>query len=82
MQPQVSVVPVASNVSSIPQFLGKFGTGRALDPKEPQLFVDAILWYIEHPDAWRDESHKAVQAAGNFSYESYLQDVRQLLDLT
>jgi glycosyltransferase involved in cell wall biosynthesis len=73
------VVPVASNVSCIPQYLQKFQTGRALPPDDLQGFVDAIAHYASHPDAWRCESQNGVRSAPLFSYANYLRAVSELL---
>lgn len=74
------VVPLASTVSSIPQYLEKFGTGRALPPEDIESFAEAIRWYVAHPDAWRKEALRGVEAAKRFSYTSYLQAVERLFN--
>jgi glycosyltransferase involved in cell wall biosynthesis len=72
------VIPLAGSVSSIPQLLGDFGTGRALNPLCIQDYVDAILWYLSHPDHWKLESNMAVRVASQFTYEAYLQHVKDM----
>jgi glycosyltransferase involved in cell wall biosynthesis len=75
------VVPVASRVSSIPQYLETFGTGRAVAPADIDGFVEAIAAYVRDPGRWKAESQRALQAAAGFSYESYLHAVSEALRL-
>ena len=75
------VVPVASTVSSIPQYLERFGAGRALDPFDRRGFVEAIAGYVGDPKRWTAESRRAIEAARGFTYGSYLTAVRGVLDL-
>ena len=75
------VVPLAGNVSSIPQYLERFHTGRTYPPDNLSAFVDALIWYEKHPERWKEESDNAVQAARQFSYANYLQAVRRLFNL-
>lgn len=74
-------VPLASNVSSIPQYLSEFTTGQALEATNINAFVEAIIEYIEHPELWKKESNNAVEAAITFSYSAYLKRVQSLLKL-
>lgn len=76
------VVPLTSAVSSIPQFLNKFGIGMALPPQDIEGFANAVHAYLDDPARWADESKRAVDAAARFSYSRFLQDVRDLLKLT
>lgn len=75
------VIPVTSSVSSIPQYLQRFQTGRALDPTRPQGFVDALAWYVSHRTDWKTESLRAIAAAPQFTYSQYVSSVRRLLAL-
>ncbi len=75
------VVPVASTVSSIPQYLEQFGAGQAIDPMDVDAFAAAISGYVREPRRWKEESARAMKAAAGFSYESYLSAVRGLFDL-
>jgi glycosyltransferase involved in cell wall biosynthesis len=75
------VVPVASTVSSIPQYLETFRAGRALDPLDREAFVGAISAYVREPYRWEEESSRAMKAAAEFTYASYLAAVRDILDL-
>ncbi len=75
------VVPVTSDVSSIPQLVAAFGAGKALDSKDVEGFAAALAGYVEDPERWKAESRNAAAAAQAFTYESYLVAVRRLLDL-
>ena len=74
-------VPVTSDVSSIPQLLRGFRAGRALPARECAAFAAAIRGYASEPAAWTTDSRNAVEAARFFSYDAYLEAVRQLLRL-
>lgn len=75
------VVPLAGKISSIPQYLHEFKTGRAINPYDVAGFAGAILWYTQRPEQWKLESYHAVLGARQFSYSNYLDCVRGLLGL-
>lgn len=75
------VVPLASDVSSIPQYLRQFGTGKAIPASSATALYVAVLGYLDQPALWKRESDNAVDSASNFSYATYLSAVRELLDL-
>lgn len=75
------VVPIASAVGSIPEFLKSFSTGSAICSLETGMFCAAVESYLRNPAGWSEHSRNAVQAAQRFSYGNYLQAVRKLLDL-
>jgi glycosyltransferase involved in cell wall biosynthesis len=75
------VVPVASNVSSIPQYLRESGTGITFNPYDLDSFAAAIIDYARHPDRWHIESGRAITAAERFAYDTYLENVSNLLEL-
>lgn len=75
------VVPIASAVGSIPEYLADFSTGSAIRSRDPRLFSDAIESYLRVPSRWDEHSGNAVKAAQQFSYGNYLQAVRELLTL-
>ena len=72
------VVPLASNVSSIPQILSKLGTGVSLHRDAVQDFASAILNYINNPVRWETERNSGMAAAALFTYESYLDAVKKM----
>ena len=74
-------VPVSSGVSCIPQYLGRFRTGRTRAAHDVEGFAEAIAWYAGHPSDWKAESLLALEAARHFSYSRYLDAVRSLLEL-
>lgn len=74
-------VPLSTRISSIPQFLSDFKTGRAIDAAESRPFCDAILEYLKTPSNWALESGRACQAASRFSYAAYLKRVGEILEL-
>ncbi len=72
-------VPLAGAVSSIPQYLERFGVGRAFAPDDLDAFVATLSTYASDPAMWRAESQRAIDAASRFGYEAYLHAVRDLL---
>lgn len=75
-------VPLAGSISSIPQYLAEFQTGRAHDPLSVAEFASSIAWYTMHPEEWRTESRRGAAVAERFTYSSYLKNVRDLLRVT
>lgn len=75
------VVPLAGDVSSIQQYLQRFRTGRTYAPDDVSKFVEALLWYAQHPERWKEESANGVRSARSFSYANYQRAVRRLFDL-
>ena len=73
------VVPLAGAVSSIPQYLAKLGTGRALAPDDIDGFAAAIAGYVAEPSRWAAESAHAVEATGWFTFGHYLASIDTLL---
>jgi glycosyltransferase involved in cell wall biosynthesis len=71
-------VPLASAISSIPQNLNDFGCGRALPLHDVNSYVDAIESYLAAPASWLAESRAGMAAARHFTYEAYLQQIRQM----
>jgi glycosyltransferase involved in cell wall biosynthesis len=75
------VVPVASDVSSIPQYLRESDVGITLNPYDLDSFAAAIIDYARHPARWQIESARARIAAERFTYDTYLENVSNLLQL-
>ena len=75
------VVPIASNISSIPYHLQQFRCGMFFKPDDIEGFVSAVISYKENPELWRDHSFNGSQAAEFFTYENYLSKVSNLLKL-
>jgi len=75
------VIPIASNVSSIPQILKDTQAGFAITPEEIDRFVQTILDFSADPSSWKIMSRAAVAAAENFTYVHYLKAVEKMLPL-
>jgi glycosyltransferase involved in cell wall biosynthesis len=73
------VVPVASAISSIPQYLAEFGCGVAPRVGDVAGFVAAVAGYASDELRWRRESAAAVAAAESFTFRKYLEAVDGLL---
>jgi len=73
------VVPVAGAVSSIPQYIDRFGSGAALPPTDISAFVSRIVTYVRQPELWAEQSRRGLSAASYFSYRHYLASVDELL---
>ena len=72
-------VPVAGAVSCIPQILTDTGAGTALPPLDVGAFADCIMDYIADETKWRAASQAGMEAAGLFTYDSHLQNVRKMM---
>jgi glycosyltransferase involved in cell wall biosynthesis len=75
------VVPVASDVSSIPQYLRECGVGATFNPYDLDSFATAIVHYARHPAQWQIESTRSMRAADRFTYDVYLENISRLLEL-
>lgn len=75
------VVPVASDVGSIPEFLRSLRVGQALPADDIAGFAAAVVAYAQDPAAWKEESRRGVLGAERFGYSRYLADVRRILDI-
>jgi glycosyltransferase involved in cell wall biosynthesis len=72
------VVPIAGEVSSIPQLLRGNSAGVALPPDDIQGFTNAILDYSTRPEKWRAAVSAGLESAGRFTYERYLCVVKDM----
>lgn len=72
------VVPLSSNISSIPQILNVFGTGKAFPPEDTDAFVQAIIGYWREPDKWLEASLASMKQSEQFTYDNYLDKVRNM----
>jgi len=75
------VVPVASDVSNIPQYLREAGVGVTLNPYDLDNFTTAIIGYAQQPGRWQIESKRSIIAAKRFTYDAYLENISRLLEL-
>ncbi len=72
-------VPVASDISSIPQILSNIGIGITRKPLSVEEFVPPILDLIKHPSKWKRQSAKGIDSAPLYSYERYLLSLDEML---
>jgi len=72
-------VPVASDISSVPEYLRRFGCGRALPAHDLDGFVAELARYASDTALLRREAARAVESAESFSYTRYLAAVREIL---
>lgn len=75
------VVPISGNVSSIPHYLQSYEIGKTFNPYDIDAFAQAVVEYLHHPEKWKKESTNGPKLARQFTYETYVQDVRNLLEL-
>lgn len=75
------VVPLASRVGSIPEILSAIGSGRTFSCGDVEGYVCAIRDYLNHLDQWKKESDRCVLASKDFSYERYLENIREFFNL-
>jgi glycosyltransferase involved in cell wall biosynthesis len=66
------VVPIASNVSAIPQIFSETQTGIALPPSNVEQYVQAILNLTNEPSKWKAMIKSGLRAVPRFSYEQYI----------
>jgi glycosyltransferase involved in cell wall biosynthesis len=73
------VVPIATAVGCIPQYLKAFETGMAIGSRCPHALFRAVEGYLHSPGRWKEHSTYAVKVAQRFSYNHYLNSVGELL---
>jgi len=73
------VVPLASTVSSIPQYIEQLDTGRSIPANDIDAYVAAIETYLDDHDRWAAESKRAAESTHWFSFRHYLESVDTLL---
>ena len=66
------VVPIASDVSAIPQILSETQTGFALSPSYEDQYTQAILSLAKEPMKWKSMIQAGLRATPRFSYEQYI----------
>lgn len=73
------VVPIASQVSAIPQVLAEVGTGAALPFDDVSGYVRAIHEIVDRPGAWEEMVRAGLRAAPRFTFERYLLRLDEML---
>jgi glycosyltransferase involved in cell wall biosynthesis len=76
------VVPLVSDVSSIPQNLAEIGCGVALPGTATGLYVAEILDYLMRPERWSSESQNGRQASRRFTYEAFGANLNRMFEET
>ena len=66
-------------VSSIPQILSETGAGVALPPLDVGAFADSVMGHIADEAKWRAASQAGMHAADLFTYDAYLDRVREMM---
>jgi glycosyltransferase involved in cell wall biosynthesis len=75
-------VPVASDVSAIPQVLKRTKAGFALPRFDVSKFTQAILLSAQNPNEWKKLSLAGARASYLFTYEYYLLALNHMLATT
>ncbi len=75
------VVPIASAVGAIAEYLDRFGVGRAIAPggANAAAYANAVAAYARHPDRWLAESRRGLVEVEKFSYAYYLRAIDEML---
>ncbi len=74
------VVPIASSVGAIPEYLARFELGVSIREPSAASFANAVETYARNPATWHVHSRRGIETAPRFSYESYLEHVDALLE--
>ena len=72
------VVPVASNISAIPQILEETRAGFALPSTDVNQFADTIIKTVQDPLRWKEMSLAGIKAANFFTYERYIVELDKM----
>ncbi|MFC2053200.1 glycosyltransferase family 4 protein [Chloroflexota bacterium] len=72
------VVPLASEISSIPQIFSSIGTGIGIPPIDIDIYIKTIQSFISNPKEWIRMSNAGISSAPQFSYERYLLAVDEM----
>ncbi len=72
-------VPLAGAVSCIPQVMAQAGTGVALPAHDVDAFAGAIERFVREPAQWALQRRNGHASAHLFTYETYVDRVRELL---
>lgn len=73
------VVPLASNVSSIPQILTATGAGLTFAPVDVAGFAQAIVALSQNPRQWAEMAAKGRATAVDFTFETYTDHLSQIV---
>ncbi|MFC1584211.1 glycosyltransferase [Fibrobacterota bacterium] len=70
-------IPIASDVSSIPQVFKKFDCGIALPGDEIDMWVEKIISLLGDPEKWGRLGGNGKRAMSNFTYEKMVKEIRE-----
>jgi glycosyltransferase involved in cell wall biosynthesis len=73
------VVPMASDVSSIPQILNEFQTGYTYQAEDISGFSGSVINLINSPNIWKHMSCNGMKAAEQFSYDNYVKCISEII---
>ena len=76
---ELRVSPPFGDVSSVPEYVARFGCGRALPARDLDRFVAELERYASDTALLRREAARAVESGESFSYTRYLAAVREIL---
>ncbi len=71
-------VPITTAVSCVPQMLGNNQRGRLVLP-EVDAMVDAVLWYVQHPDLYLQTSKDAAAWSQQYTLEKLDEEISRLV---
>jgi len=74
-------VPLAGAVGGVASVLRRKRAGLALPSEDVRAWVGAIANIVRSPERWIELADGAQTAAADFTYEVYLERVREILDL-
>ena len=72
------VIPITSNISSIPQILDECGCGKTSRFDDIDSYYAHIMEYLHKPKKWEEEKIAGMKSAKKFSYGFYLNAVKYM----
>jgi glycosyltransferase involved in cell wall biosynthesis len=72
------VVPLASQVGSIPQVLEITGAGFPIPATDISRYTASIIDLVEYPEKWKAFSSAGIRSAELFTYKHYLQSLEEV----
>jgi glycosyltransferase involved in cell wall biosynthesis len=72
-------VPIASDISSVPQIINKYDCGITLSPKATDLWVKEVRNILTNTDKWKQLALNGKKAAYHFTYEDMVHNLKHEL---
>lgn len=72
-------VPLAGNVSSIPQVLNEIDKDLSISPTNTDAFAERLIRFINEPNSWKKASLAGLKIAQGFTYSNYLKIVSKMV---